>query len=151
MGEIRVVSVISVVHCNGAIGNAISLIARFGKFSSCRLSTSAAASTAKEIEKVFYSNACSVSIRDYDRQFLNSSTHRHRPETMSFLKPSFSQKKEAGSRGLSIHLAFILGISVKAERTETSCQTEAVGVVDACRVAAAAALGEIGIGKRETG
>ena len=56
------------------------------------------------------------------------------------------------SRGLSIHLAFILGISVKAERTETSCQTEAVGVVDACRVAAAsAALGEIGIGKRETG
>ena len=54
--------------------------------------------------------------------------------------------------GLSIHLAFILGISVKAERTETSCQTEAVGVVDACRVAAAtAALGEIGIRKRETG
>ena len=55
--------------------------------------------------------------------------------------------------GLSIHLAFILGISVKAERTrtETSCQTEAVGVVDACRVAATAALGEIGIGKRETG
>ena len=67
------------------------------------------------------------------------------------MSQTLSLPGEERHREISIHLAFILGISVKAERTETSCQTEAVGVVDACRVAAAAALGEIGIRKRETG
>ena len=67
---LRLMSVISAIG-NGAIGNSCSLIARLGaREVFCllrrrrRLSTT---TTAAEIEKVFYLNALSVSIRDYER------------------------------------------------------------------------------------
>ena len=65
---LRLMSVISAIG-NGAIGNSCSLIARLGArevfclLRRRRLSTT----TAAEIEKVFYLNALSVSIRDYER------------------------------------------------------------------------------------
>ena len=126
-------SVISAVERGAAIGNAFSLIARFGKFFvfavAPRVDDGAVDSEGNRKSFLF---KCPERFHKRLREAIPNFLARSDPPSEHNVFNSVSQDEKGGFQ--SIHLAFILGISVNCQGRPNEDMSESVGVVvDACR------------------